>query len=656
MTTAYDILQLVQRDSPHALESLSRQWECRDPRLWQQHEDLYLECGRMAMALGQPILAFEIFKEGRLYFPTHTRLAYFAALALARIGSTGHASLIVEELLTALDRQEPLYVDVLSLAGRIAKDRWVKTLPGERRQELGRLSASYYQRAYEFSKGDYYPGINAATMSMLSGQAKIGQQIAREVYRTCQKLQSSAPRADYWLMATLGEACLLLNNQRQALRWYREARQLAGKNVGDVASIRRQVRLLAEVLDVDRAVIESLSIGRVAVFSGHMIDAPGRAIPRFPPALEPAVRVAIADALARLEVGFGYSSAACGADLLFLECLFEHGAQAQVVLPFRHEDFLQTSVVFAGATWAERFHQALAQATSVHCSLREVYLGDDALFDYNNRLMVGMALLHAERLGTEAVALMVLDSTSTGQVGGTATAFTVWQQTRGTCEVIPLDVLRRQHAGEEAHASALPQTRPAAPGAAPSVPPDRRHQRQVKTMLFADMVGFSKLKDESEPSFVSYFLGEVARVLHGMPIKPAFKNTWGDGLFLVFDDVITGADFALCLRDGIQQTDWTVVGLPEDTNIRMGLHAGPVFPDLDPILERQNFFGSHVNMAARIEPVVPPGAVYVSEPFAALLVASGAPGFACDYVGNIALAKGFGLYPMYRLRRSHEIE
>ena len=82
-----------------------------------------------------------------------------------------------------------------------------------------------------------------------------------------------------------------------------------------------------------------------------------------------------------------------------------------------------------------------------------------------------------------------------------------------------------------------------------------------------------------------------------------------------------------------------------------------MFPGFDPILKRQNFFGSHVNIAARIEPITPPGAVYVSEQFASLLMASNAADFACDYMGHLALAKGFwGLYRIYRLRRLHELE
>lgn len=62
------------------------------------------------------------------------------------------------------------------------------------------------------------------------------------------------------------------------------------------------------------------------------------------------------------------------------------------------------------------------------------------------------------------------------------------------------------------------------------------------------------------------------------------------------------------------------------------------------------FMGSHVSRTARIEPVTPPGSVFVTEPFAAALVLEDSP-FLCDYVGHVPAAKDFGRIRMYRLGR-----
>jgi hypothetical protein len=58
-----------------------------------------------------------------------------------------------------------------------------------------------------------------------------------------------------------------------------------------------------------------------------------------------------------------------------------------------------------------------------------------------------------------------------------------------------------------------------------------------------------------------------------------------------------------------------------------------------------------VTKAARIEPVTPPGMVYTSEAFAATLAATGCDDLALEYVGRMALAKGYGESRVYRLER-----
>jgi len=86
--------------------------------------------------------------------------------------------------------------------------------------------------------------------------------------------------------------------------------------------------------------------------------------------------------------------------------------------------------------------------------------------------------------------------------------------------------------------------------------------------------------------------------------------------------------------------------------MRIGAHYGPAYRTLDRITGRINFYGTEVSRAARIEPVTPPGAVFVTEPFAAILVLEAPDAFRCRYVGRIALAKRYGTYPMYRLIRA----
>ena len=81
----------------------------------------------------------------------------------------------------------------------------------------------------------------------------------------------------------------------------------------------------------------------------------------------------------------------------------------------------------------------------------------------------------------------------------------------------------------------------------------------------------------------------------------------------------------MAMRDMVRTTDWARWNLPKELSVRIGLHAGPVYCVREPLLDRVNFFGFHVNQAARIEPITSPGNVYASESFASLMLRTGTP-------------------------------
>jgi class 3 adenylate cyclase len=169
-------------------------------------------------------------------------------------------------------------------------------------------------------------------------------------------------------------------------------------------------------------------------------------------------------------------------------------------------------------------------------------------------------------------------------------------------------------------------------------------------MLFADVVKFSRIPEESFPYFVKHFLGNVALLTEKSPYVPIIRNTWGDALFLVFKSVEDAGCFALDLSDLMKRTDWAALGLPAELNIRIAVHAGPVFAIDDPVTGRAGYIGAHINRAARLEPVTPPGQVYASQEFAAIATLREQP-FVCDYAGRIPHPKDFGTFPTYHLRR-----
>jgi class 3 adenylate cyclase len=169
-------------------------------------------------------------------------------------------------------------------------------------------------------------------------------------------------------------------------------------------------------------------------------------------------------------------------------------------------------------------------------------------------------------------------------------------------------------------------------------------------MLFGDIKGFSKLDDRQLPIFVQDVLGAMATVLERYSSRLCFRNTWGDGIYLVFDDLLQAAHCALDLQAAITELPLNELGLPDHISLRLGGHYGPVYESADPILRNRNFFGAHVSRAARIEPITPEGCVYVTEHFAAALEVDARDEFSCNYVGTVPAAKGYGNLAMYLLR------
>ncbi len=175
--------------------------------------------------------------------------------------------------------------------------------------------------------------------------------------------------------------------------------------------------------------------------------------------------------------------------------------------------------------------------------------------------------------------------------------------------------------------------------------------RVVRAMLFADISGFSQLSDEATVTFAARVFGAFGSVLQAHRGHLAGRRTWGDALFLVFTDAPAAASCALDLQDAMAAIDLEADGLPGHLSLRLGGHLGPIFRYHDPIIDGPDFTGSHVTRTARIEPVTPAGAVYVTEPFAAALVLAGRGDLTCDYVGHMPMAKDYGRLRMYRLRR-----
>lgn len=628
-----------------------------DPQFWIHEEAFHCDLVKALTSAGHSTAAYDYATKALQSLPDSLWLSYRQALALARGRSIRRARNLVERLLARLEERgmenRALWVEALSLAGRLFKDLGRTTSDPRRRKRYFESARQRYARAYDLA-ADWYPGINAATTALLAGVRDQAEQLAdRVIDQAGAGLDQFGNTDDYWLLATLAEAHLICGRFGRAIDYYQRAVRLAEGKLGDIASMRRNVELLSRHLVVPAELLSCFDFGSVIVFAGHMIDHPDRTArrglsPRFPPIsrLEKGLAQAIGEEIRRINPVVGYCSLANGGDILFAEQMLARGCELHIVLPFDLDDFWHTSVTFGIrelAPWQKRAREILARS-QVHYATRERFLGDDVLFEFTNRIMQGMAVLRAEEFGVKAHALVALDADNiAGGKAGTSAFLRQWQRAGRDVTVIDIGQLRR----------ALPATaRPrklGVPRAAPAVVGGPRGKRRIAYMLFSDVQNFSRLKEEHSPAFFSQFMRVVRSTMRDCRRRPSCANTWGDALYLVFDSAVDCADFAMRLIGRMDKVDWTKHNLPADTAMRIGIHAGPVYRRHNVVLDREDVFGSHVNLAARIEPVTPPGSAWVSQHFAAELAVAGGHRFVCDYIGVQELPKRSGQATLYRL-------
>lgn len=626
------------------LEELVATWSGRDLEAWAGSEALFRLLGESLVKVGEPLLAYDVANQGLQHFPSSVRLRQLLGLALARSGASDESRTILTQLYTEGHKDE----ETLGLLARSYKVM-AEAAVGPQKRLYFQRAKSLYEKAYEKTHG-YWSGINLATLALLLGEREHASNLARRVKKICSEDLKRIKKTGgdpYWLLATLGETALILEDSAEAEEWYSRAAEIGRKRYGDLNSSRRNARLLMAYLSLHSSRIEScFQVPSVVVFSGHTLDESERRVPRFPVDLEPCICDEIGKRLDELDAGFGYSSAACGSDILFLEAMLEREGEIHVVLPYEKDRFIEANVD-REPSWKARFERILKNAAEVVIASGNRVGGDGILFEYANRILYGQARCRADQLETRLKGLAVWDGEPEADPGGTATAVEIWRAAGAEIEIIDsMAILRRSSREATGHAYSV---RRIVSDVTPA-PADQGFVSEIRALLFADVVNFGKLSETEITLFVHHFLGLVAKLVKELSPAPLMKNTWGDGLYFVFPDVRSAGRFALELRDRVKTTQWSEKGL-RDFELRIGLHAGPVYACIDPVTEKRNYIGAHVGRAARIEPITPPGNVYASQSFAALAAAEKGLEFKCDYVGQTLLAKQYGTFPTYVLLR-----
>jgi hypothetical protein len=179
-------------------------------------------------------------------------------------------------------------------------------------------------------------------------------------------------------------------------------------------------------------IVPEQTLRQAMVFTGHMIDSPGREKPRFPQTAEATARAMIhaqVSELLRTYPGpaLGIAGAASGGDILFHEVCRELGIPTRILLTLPENLFIERSVEPAGPTWTARFRKLMEN----HPAPNEVqvlastpvlpdWMRDRPAYDAWQRTNLWL-LEDATAAGATNVTLIALWDGEPGEAGGTQT-------------------------------------------------------------------------------------------------------------------------------------------------------------------------------------------------------------------------------------------
>jgi hypothetical protein len=432
-----------------------------------------------------------------------------------RLAQLGRSSDVLRRVLERQDVTTADRAEALALRARNAKTLWTQSWrdeakadwrPAALRSVLLDDARTSYDEAFLADQNRWYPGVNALALSTVmlllardlpdvweerfedsAGARAALDQLQRAVTVLAAAVRRSLDAEEYRCLRSGGEPGvwwdftraglqLLTSHRPQTVRTaYQRARarlaQEQGANTGFAVSsavlecrLYRDLGVLTEnaeaalhALDADAepTALPPARRTRVVVFSGHRIDEPGRAEPRFPAAAEQAaaqlVREAVAAERAQAVDGQveGIAGAASGGDILFHEACAELGIPTTVGLAVPAGPYVAASVADAGPEWVERFHRLCSRVTPRVLSERAglpnwlARRRDYTIWDRSNRWLLHLAL---SRMDTDVTLVVLWDGRGGDGPGGTQDMVRL-AQSRGV-KVVQLDTGQLLGAGE----------------------------------------------------------------------------------------------------------------------------------------------------------------------------------------------------------------
>jgi tetratricopeptide (TPR) repeat protein len=409
-------------------------------------EEVIAQAGKALRNLGRHELALQQYRAGLKLNSRNVGFRREEAFHLGRLQRYDEAVVKLERLL----QDEPHDIEAISYLGRIYKDMWTDewiNLDDDQKRHDQAFNTSFwlkkavdtYLAGYRLDQNHFYSGVNSLVLSVLLDNLAQRYQadddpdivalrhqmsLIKGAVQFTLESQAQKDTGNFWIYISLADlAVCMAEDPKTVSRAYQKALTLAGQNRFALRSTLAQLELLAslgfrpehvaagiavlreEINKLNQEVQSTEKDGRdqrhVFLFSGHMIDRPGRPEPRFPAGMEREARERIEKTLGKLEADANdmgiVPGAACGGDILFIEACLKLGMNVEVLLPFSDAEFIKESVSFAGDEWVARFYNIRNHPNvTIHYQLDQVgpLPAGDNPFERNNRWALYSALIY----------------------------------------------------------------------------------------------------------------------------------------------------------------------------------------------------------------------------------------------------------------------
>ena len=419
-------------------------------------EEAIGEAGKALKNMGRHELALDQYRKGLAVNARNMNFRREEAFNLNRLGRVDEAIVKIESLLA----DSPGDSDAIAILGRIYKEMWVESWKwvSQKEKRLKTAFDSYhwllkaidtYLKGYRVDLNQIWPGVNALTLSTMLVELankfedpKTPDPEIKWVRNNLEELRGSLvfalesyidrDKADYWTLVSMAELMVLTaKNVQEVVRSYRKALTASRRNTFFLQSSLSQLEMLESLEMRSEFVQAGIQViqdelrrmrkeetaeeqgtrakkteehkhrdGYVFLFTGYMIDNPGKMENHFPVEKEKDIKRAIGMVLDKHKAGIDDLAVTTGMDagseIVFVESCVERGIPVQAYFPFAEAPYVRDFVSPGGEQWVERFYKMRN-----HPLVDEFYQPDqvglpkedDNVHERNNRWALYSALL-----------------------------------------------------------------------------------------------------------------------------------------------------------------------------------------------------------------------------------------------------------------------